>query len=328
MGRDPRRFRAEIREEYQSTKYKTIKHMMTYKEQLESQEWKKKRNEILKRDNYHCQHCGKFGTCGEDVYIPLYDLYDVRHYIADEELQKLILHSFFELGIHHENDSASFHRYKSEKIIDEFNCRIATIESKDWLKKHPTWTDILLYKIAESKFNKPQDYILLSEGEELPPIITGIKIPINPYTSICSYSHIKHNDKRTFGLLNVTVNAIHVFLNNYIYDEDYMYIIDSCYFYTNTNKQKLNIPLLDIHHKFYKENHLAWEYDNSNLITLCRDCHEKEHAAHGILLLDENDEPIEVCMCDRCGGTGYLPQYKYFQHGICFKCGGYGYLKL
>lgn len=37
------------------------------------------------------------------------------------------------------------------------------------------------------------------------------------------------------------------------------------------------MPILHVHHKSYKENHLAWEYENSNLITLCEDCHQKEH---------------------------------------------------
>ena len=26
--------------------------------------------------------------------------------------------------------------------------------------------------------------------------------------------------------------------------------------------------------------------------------------------------------CPRCGGTGYLPQYRHIENGICFKCRG------
>lgn len=55
--------------------------MMTYKEQLESQEWKKKRNEILKRDNYHCQHCGKLGICGKSTNIYLNNLKELKNFI-------------------------------------------------------------------------------------------------------------------------------------------------------------------------------------------------------------------------------------------------------
>ena len=34
---------------------------------------------------------------------------------------------------------------------------------------------------------------------------------------------------------------------------------------------------LQVHHKKYIKNRLAWEYDESNLITLCSDCHKKIH---------------------------------------------------
>jgi len=34
---------------------------------------------------------------------------------------------------------------------------------------------------------------------------------------------------------------------------------------------------LQVHHKKYIKNRLAWEYDDSNLITLCSDCHKKIH---------------------------------------------------
>jgi len=44
--------------------------MMSYKEQLETSEWKEKRNAILQRDKYHCQHCNKSGICGDDIFIP------------------------------------------------------------------------------------------------------------------------------------------------------------------------------------------------------------------------------------------------------------------
>lgn len=34
---------------------------------------------------------------------------------------------------------------------------------------------------------------------------------------------------------------------------------------------------LQVHHKHYVEGRLAWEYDDSDLITLCKSCHAKEH---------------------------------------------------
>lgn len=34
---------------------------------------------------------------------------------------------------------------------------------------------------------------------------------------------------------------------------------------------------LNVHHKEYEKNKLAWEYPNEDLVTLCQSCHENEH---------------------------------------------------
>jgi len=38
-----------------------------------------------------------------------------------------------------------------------------------------------------------------------------------------------------------------------------------------------NKDKLQIHHTYYRYEHLAWEYPDTCLITLCGLCHEKEH---------------------------------------------------
>ena len=37
---------------------------------------------------------------------------------------------------------------------------------------------------------------------------------------------------------------------------------------------------LNVHHKVYRNGYKAWEYYNSDLVTLCEDCHSE---AHGII---------------------------------------------
>jgi 5-methylcytosine-specific restriction endonuclease McrA len=83
---------------------------------------------------------------------------------------------------------------------------------------------------------------------------------------------------------------------------------------------------LQVHHKRYVVNRLPWNYDNKDLITLCNYCHTEEHKANNILVYDEfgkalGDQPD----CNRCAGTGYMPEYRHVQNGICFKCGGSGF---
>lgn len=58
---------------------------------------------------------------------------------------------------------------------------------------------------------------------------------------------------------------------------------------------------------------------------LCEDCHKKRHQTMSIPMLDSQLRYIkDMQICDRCGGSGYLPQYHHVEHGICFKCGGEG----
>lgn len=82
---------------------------------------------------------------------------------------------------------------------------------------------------------------------------------------------------------------------------------------------------LNIHHKYYIFGHNPWEYKDDALITLCEDCHRKRHESQNIPVYNENRDIIEYAkVCDRCHGSGYLPEYYHVQQGICFKCGGEG----
>jgi DnaJ-class molecular chaperone len=36
---------------------------------------------------------------------------------------------------------------------------------------------------------------------------------------------------------------------------------------------------------------------------------------------------LTVIKCNRCGGSGMLPQFKHVERGVCFKCKGEGVVK-
>lgn len=80
---------------------------------------------------------------------------------------------------------------------------------------------------------------------------------------------------------------------------------------------------LQVHHKNYIINKLPWEYDNGDLVTLCNHCHLEIHENEDIPIYNENGHLIlDYINCDRCGGTGYFPEYKHVENGICFQCRG------
>lgn len=84
-------------------------------------------------------------------------------------------------------------------------------------------------------------------------------------------------------------------------------------------------PDLNVHHRYYIIDRMAWEYNQDALITLCQSCHQKEHELNPIFVYDEKGEIIYTAEnCKRCDGSGYIPEYKYFQNGICFECYGHG----
>lgn len=89
---------------------------------------------------------------------------------------------------------------------------------------------------------------------------------------------------------------------------------------------------IHVHHKYYIKDLLPWEYKDEELITYCPDCHMKWHQENTVkyYVRNGNGELIEESYqtCDRCEGTGHLPQYKHVDNGICFKCGGRTFLSI
>ena len=84
---------------------------------------------------------------------------------------------------------------------------------------------------------------------------------------------------------------------------------------------------LNIHHNKYITGRKPWEYDAVSLVFLCEDCHHDIHEKVITPILDESGHRIGLAeICDKCGGSGYLPQYKHVEHGVCFKCRGEGVL--
>lgn len=82
---------------------------------------------------------------------------------------------------------------------------------------------------------------------------------------------------------------------------------------------------LNIHHKLYILDKMAWEYDDEDLITLCSNCHQLEHDNNEIYIYKSNGEKLrKVQNCHKCGGSGYIPSFNYYENGICFECDGEG----
>ncbi|KFF11162.1 hypothetical protein [Flavobacterium hydatis] len=84
---------------------------------------------------------------------------------------------------------------------------------------------------------------------------------------------------------------------------------------------------LHVHHKYYIKNRLPWDYPSEALISLCKNCHQKIHDTENIpvYLNDLMQTELSLKKCNRCNGSGYIPQYHYYMDGICFECNGNEY---
>jgi hypothetical protein len=83
---------------------------------------------------------------------------------------------------------------------------------------------------------------------------------------------------------------------------------------------------LEIHHLYYTLGMMPWEYPDSALVPLCRECHQKRHGIKKPILRKRNGDIImHSPICLRCDGAGYIPPFRHVQGGVCFRCWGSGY---
>jgi hypothetical protein len=85
---------------------------------------------------------------------------------------------------------------------------------------------------------------------------------------------------------------------------------------------------LEVHHKFYVLGSLPWDYSDDALVTLCNWCHQEIHNTTVIPVLNHEGEALGYTPCNRCNGSGSLPEYSHVQSGVCFKCNGARYEEL
>ncbi|KAB2810005.1 hypothetical protein [Phaeocystidibacter luteus] len=78
---------------------------------------------------------------------------------------------------------------------------------------------------------------------------------------------------------------------------------------------------LHVHHNYYVEGKLPWEYEDHALITLCNTCHSDLHEEETIPVYSSDGRKIpKLTLCSRCNGAGYLKEFNYHLSGICFEC--------
>ncbi len=85
-----------------------------------------------------------------------------------------------------------------------------------------------------------------------------------------------------------------------------------------------------VHHRYYIQGKLPWEYEPECFVTVCQDCHFNIHKEQDLPVYQDEERTIKLRLttCDRCYGAGIFPEYSHIQNGVCFLCNGAKYLEL
>ena len=280
-----------------------------YSDLLKEDQWKQKCNEILSRDHFTCQSCGKIGyhngsPLAFDSVDQCFDLIDNWNWLID--------------GV---------------PLSKYFGCLMKEVN------KAPAYNDIDLYLIGN--YNGFQQYEIVNPIDRIFDFPLGLFF-MSEETKETIFFHLLENN---ISILDDRNNKRDSSINVIKFDK----ILSSNAFLTLERKRgamhlvdSINISFhdilinfespykyglngLNIHHKKYIKGRKPWEYEADSLVTLCEDCHHDIHEKVITPILDESGNRLGVAMiCDKCGGSGYLPQYKHVEHGICFKCKGEG----
>lgn len=292
-----------------------------YNELLKQKEWYNKCNIILNRDNYTCQDCGCRGFHNDTYYIT--DSIDEIDEIINGDI--LIGDTFSNLISQVKNGYVECDRLPESKNEQARNgyVRWETYENVDCLSFNRFDNGLYKYEI----FLLNVDGLYFNEILELPP--SPFLISENEYESLNFDLHKFRKSSSGIPYPMAILKFPETLSNHYILsinNDSISVTFENYVFYVNLSKDQFVYKGLNIHHKYYIQNHKPWEYDDSALVTLCEDCHQKRHQQQVpcYRAKDLRDIALYYSTCNRCGGRGYIPEYNHVQNGICFKCGGEG----
>lgn len=297
---------------------------MTYIELLQQNEWHQKCQEILDRDKFRCQDCGSIGFHNKAGAIRLKSIEELDSFFPNWEYNGLPLSKIVE-----SLDSMEFEEIdtlkKYEQLLSIYQDAVQVVKIEKLLGKNTNY-----FNHPRANYNFIMAYDNKQELSSLVPVYgytffkkNGIAKKKSPYSQI----HILKFDKQITKDIYICFWGDNYYNeHNYCFNSEYEIGLSygNYYIHLSVVTHELMYRGLNIHHNYYVRGKKPWEYPNDALVTLCEDCHKKRHE-NAIPLLDSQLHHIkDMQICDRCGGSGYLPQYHHVEHGICFKCGGEG----
>jgi 5-methylcytosine-specific restriction endonuclease McrA len=266
-----------------------------YLELLKKPEWRKRRAQILLRDNNQCQCCHNdkyFGSLKRGVlgFHPLQS--NGNHVMVDIYEDKMLSPCFINF------DYDQFEMYLVRVDFGKNYQSIMTIQN---FPKN-------LFTNYELTVRSPSFYDISKKY--------GIDPPKHGVCNQTNYKEIFAEFHRAMDSYSEIVRKEEQLITDRI------------------DKAYCDLPFqgifgLHIHHRYYVAGKMPWEYPDEALVTLCWLCHEEIHQHRVTPVLSEFGIPLgELHNCHRCHGAGWFPQFDHVQEGICFRCRGAKYEEL
>lgn len=253
---------------------------MTYRELLNTENWKRKRREILIRDNHSCKRCG----------ISKNNKFSGKLFMLEKNL----------------SNQFNFTIFKDEHIETNLIRLEGINKNLNILCK----TDVFKSEIVTNR----QYVIVVNFADK-----NIIKYPFNGST----INNLKENiflNNRTNEIFNNLFNKDSNNKNIEI-DLEAIWLIE----YGIEHLAIKDYNNLQIHHKCYRKDTEIWNQNDDEYSTLCSVCHQIVHQNQLIPFYDKYGNIIQhMKSCQKCNGTGYLPQYNNIFNGTCFDCNGFG----
>ena len=291
---------------------------MTYSQLLQQKEWWSKCNEILSRDHYTCKDCGSVGFHNGGSFIKIDNIEEMDAMLKGWLFNGTLFSQFWAnipYNTPYPTPNIPFVIETEENGLTVY--RLNLFHSRNGLFK--------------DNFSKPEKVMAISREK-----IGNLDATIYFFNSISK----NINSQDAFGSAylfefpfaisdDIYVNieySLPFVIKGIRYDRNIVNItygnrLLSLRYSTWNFKMKG----LNIHHTYYIKGYKPWEYKSEALVTLCESCHKKRHETSSVPYYDHERRLIgNLAICDRCGGSGYLPQYSHVEDGICFKCGGEG----
>lgn len=291
---------------------------MTYNELLQQKEWWLKCNEILTRDRYICKDCGCLGFHNGGNYMKLGCIEDMNPLLREWRFDGKQFSEFY-------NSIPSSEPNKAEGVVFKEECSDSEVN---------IYTLSLFRtkcKLFKSILDLPPRIVLVTNREVSTQDATVYYLghnfkPINPSERYGWGYLIEFNDKVSDDIYVNIEHTIPLAIDGVPYKFDVINIAyDNKLLLLRFSHYSLELRGLNIHHTYYIKGHKPWEYKAEALVTLCENCHKKRHETSSVPYYDHERRLIgNLVVCDRCSGSGYLPQYSHVEDGICFKCGGEG----